>query len=339
MSHSIVRLRARRPFVALAFALATASAALGVLLALAHTQAMAQDYPVRPVRIVSVTSAGSGVDGFSRLMASYLGKRLGQGVFIENRPGANSILACDHVAKAAPDGYTLLLASASALAANPYLFKNLPYDANKDFAPIARLSALPVTIVVPATSPYRSLADLADAARDRPGKLNFGTSTTGYRTMLGAINGAARIDAVDVPYKGTSHLLPDLVGGTIDYGILEVSTAVPLVRANKLRALVVTSPARVATLEDVPTLAEAGLGEATLVSWVGLFAPAGTPQPVIDKLSMLALEFVQTPEAAAHFAQLGTIAYPAGASEFAKAIVKDQAQWKRYITAAGIQAE
>src|SRR6218665_3734265 len=143
MSHSIVRLRARRPFVARAFALATASAALGVLLALAHTQAMAQDYPVRPVRIVSVTSAGSGVDGFSRLMASYLGKRLGQGVLIENRPGANSILACDHVAKAAPDGYTLLLASASPLAANPYLFKNLPYDANHDFPPLPPLTPLP----------------------------------------------------------------------------------------------------------------------------------------------------------------------------------------------------
>lgn len=318
---------------------ALAPAVLCGLLALASMQAMAQDYPVRPVRIVSVSSAGTGVDGFSRLMATYLGKRLGQNFFIENRPGANSILAADHVAKAAPDGYTLLLASASVLAANPHLFKNLPYNANKDFVPIARLSELPIIVVVPVTSPYRSMGDLADAAHNRPGKLNFGTSTAGYRTMLSAINGAARIDAVDVPYKALSNLLPDLIGGTLDYGILEVSTVVPLVQANKLRALVVTSRVRVAALGDVPTLAEAGLGEATLVSWMGLLAPAGTPTPIVDKLSKLALEFVQTPEAAAHFAQLGTTAYPAGASEFAKAIVEDQAKWKRYITAAGIQAE
>src|SRR6218665_923407 len=204
--------------------------------------------------------------------------------------------------------------------------------------PPRRTAAWPTWQTRRTTGPASSTS--APAPRPTPRRSAPSTpSPPGPRPRLGAINGAARIDAVDVPYKGTSNLLPALVGGTIDYGILEVSTAVPLVRANKLRALVVTSPARVATLEDVPTLAEAGLGEATLVSWVGLFAPAGTPQPVIDKLSMLALEFVQTPEAAAHFAQLGTIAYPAGASEFAKAIVEDQAQWKRYITAAGIQAE
>ena len=177
------------------------------------------------------------------------------------------------------------------------------------------------------------------AARAKPGRLNYGTSSAGYRTMLGAINGAAKVDAVDVPYKAMSNLLPDLIVGIIDYSILEVSAAVPLVQANKLRALAVSSPTRLPALAEVPTLAEAGVGEAALVSWIGLLAPAGTPQPVIDTLSKLAVEFVQTPEATVHFARRGTTAYPAGASEFARTIVEDQAKWKRYIAAAGIQAE
>lgn len=296
-------------------------------------------YPEHPVRIVSVSGAGTGVDDFTRLAATYLSRKTGQNFYVENRPGANSILASDHVAKATPDGYTLLLAAASAVTANPYLYKKLPYDANKDLVPIARMSVVPIVVTVPATSPYRSLDALMAAARSQPGKLSYGTSTTGYKVMTAAINGLAQVQALEIPYKSSSALLPDLIGGTLDYAMLEVSQAVPQVEGGKLRALAVSSPMRVAALPDVPTLNELGLGDATLTSWLGLFAPAGTPRAVVDKLSQLAVEFVASPEAKTHFTRRGTAAYPAASGEFAKAILEDQARWKHYITTAGLQPE
>ena len=312
----------------------------GALLGLAASAtAQPAAYPDRPVRIVSVSGAGTGVDDFTRLAAKYLSDKTGKSFYVENRPGANSILASDHVAKAAPDGYTLLLAVASAVAANPYMFKSLPYDANKDLLPIARMSVVPIVVTVPATSPYRSLDALLAAARAHPGKLSYGTSTSGYKVMTAAINGLAKVQALDVPYKSSSGMLPDLLAGTIDYAMLEVSQAVPQVEGGKLRALAVSSPVRVAALPDVPTLGELGLGDATLTSWLGLFAPAGTPRPIVDKLSLLAVEFVASPEALAHFARRGTAAYPAASTEFTKAIREDQARWKHYITTTGLQPE
>lgn len=309
------------------------------LVVAAPASAQQAAYPDRPVRIVSVSSAGTGVDDFTRLAAKYLSDRTGKSFYVENRPGANSILASDHVAKAVPDGYTLLLAAASAVTANPYMYKNLPYDANKDLLPVARMSVVPIMVTVPTTSPYRTLDALMAAARANPGKLSYGTSTAGYKVMTAAINGLAKVQALDVPYKGSAGMLSDLLGGTIDYAMLEVSQVVPQVQGGKLRALAVSSPARVPALPDVPTLSELGLGEATLTSWLGLFAPAGTPRPIIDKLSQLALEFVASPEAKAHFEKRGTAAYPASAPEFTKAILEDQARWKHYISAVGLQPE
>ena len=305
------------------------------------TPATAQQavYPDRPVRIVSVSGAGTGVDDFTRLAAKYLSDKNGKSFYVENRPGANSILASDHVAKAAPDGYTLLLAAASAVTANPYMYKNLPYDANKDLLPIARMSVVPIVVTVPATSPHRTLDAVLAAARAHPGKLSYGTSTAGYKVMTAAINALAKVQALDVAYKSSSGMLPDLLAGTIDYAMLEVSQVVPLVQGGRLRALAVSSPARVPALPDVPTLGELGLGDATLTSWLGLFAPAGTPRPIVDKLSQWAVEFVASPEARAHFEKRGTAAYPAGAAEFTKAILEDQARWKHYIGAVGLQPE
>lgn len=296
-------------------------------------------YPDRPVRIVSISSAGTGVDDFTRLAAKYFSDRTGKSFFVENRPGANGIIATDHVAKAAPDGYTLLLTAASAITANPYLYRNLPYDPNKDLAPIARMSVVPIVVTVPAGSPHRSLQSLLDAARDQPGKLSYGTSTAGYKVMVAAVNGLAKVQAVEVPYKGTTTLLPDLISGTLDYAMVEVSQVVPQMQAGKLRPLAVSSPARVAVLAEVPTLAELGLGEATLTSWMGLFAPAATPPAIVRQLSALALEFVASPEAKLHFDTRGTAAYPAALDGFRQAIVEDQARWKHYINAVGLRPE
>ena len=267
-------------------------------------------YPERPVRIVSISSAGTGVDDFTRLAAKYFSERTGKSFFVENRPGANGIIATDHVAKAAPDGYTILLTAASAITANPYMYRSLPYDPNKDLAPVARMSVVPIVVTVPARSPHKSLDALLQAARAQPGKLSYGTSTAGYKVMVAAVNALAKVHAVEVPYKGTTTLLPDLMSGTLDYAMVEISQVVPQMQAGKLRPLAVSSPARVAA-----------------------------PPAIVRQLSDLALEFVASAEAKAHFDQRGTAAYPAAHDSFRQDIVQDQARWKHYIAAAGLQPE
>lgn len=321
-----------------------ALAAGSTLLALAPL-ASAQNYPERVIKIVSVTSAGTGIDDYSRLLAKYLSDRLGQGVVVENRPGANMILANDYVAKAAPDGYTLLLTGSSAMSANPLLYKQLPYNPARDFVPIARMSSLPVALVVSAASPYKAVADLVAAARARPGALNSASSTSGNRLMLSAFNEVAGIKSTDVPYKATGALLPDLIGGTVDFSMVELSAVLPLIQSRKLRALAVLSPKRVPLLADVPTLAEGGMQNAVIVdavsriNWSGLFAPAGTPAPVVDKLTRLTLEFVNSPEAMKHYAARGSLPNPGDGAELRKAVIADQQTWKRMIVASGIQPE
>ncbi|GMG94366.1 tripartite tricarboxylate transporter substrate binding protein [Cupriavidus metallidurans] len=322
--------RARRPLRALLILLCLPAMAL---------PAAAQTYPERPVRIVSITSAGTGADDYTRLLARHLGQKLGQSFVVENKPGANMILACDYVAKAAPDGYTLLLSASGAMAANPFLFKRLPYDPLKDFVPIARMSVIPVALVVPGTSPYRTVADLVAAARAKPGTLNFGTSSTGYRTIITAFNDAAKIQTMSVPYKAMSNLLPDLISGVVDYGVVEVSAVVPHVQSGKLRALAVTASTRMPQLKDVPTMAEVGMPAAAVNSWTGLFAPAGTPPAIVEKLAQATLEFVTSPQAMDHYTMRGSMPYPAGGEALRKTIVADQQMWKHLITLAGIQPE
>ncbi|WP_042885528.1 Bug family tripartite tricarboxylate transporter substrate binding protein [Cupriavidus necator] len=303
------------------------------------TPVHAGEYPERPVRIVSVTSAGTGVDDYTRLLAKYLTDKLGRSFVVENRPGGNMVVATDLVAKAAPDGYTVLLAGSGAMAANPYLFRKLPYDPMKDFVPVARLSVLPIAIIVPGNSPYRSVKELVASAQANPGKLNCATSSNGYRVIAYAFNEAAKIDAASVPYKASNALMTDVMAGVVDYAAVEASAIIPHVQSGKLRALAVTGPSRLSPLKDVPTLAELGLERQPLNTWTGLFAPAGTPQPIVDKLARLALEFIGTPEAVAHYHARGSAAYPADGAALRKTIVADQQIWKRMIALTGIQPE
>ncbi|MNN23056.1 Tripartite tricarboxylate transporter family receptor [compost metagenome] len=210
---------------------------------------------------------------------------------------------------------------------------------------MARMSSLPVALVVAASSPYKSVPDLVNAARARPGKLNGASSSTGYRLMAAAFTEAAGIKTMDVPYKATATLLPDLIGGNVDFTMVEFTAAMPLIQSNKLRALAVLSPKRVSLMPDVPTLSEAGMQNSTVVeavsriNWSGLFAPAGTPKPIVEKVAKLTLEFVNSPEAMAHYASRGSQPNPGTGPELGKAVVADQQTWKRLITAAGLQPE
>lgn len=316
----------------------------GAMLALLP-HARAQGFPERPVKIVSITSPGTVVDDYTRLLAKYMGQKLGQSVVVENRPGGNMIIGTDYVAKSAPDGYTLLLTASSSMSANPYLYKKLPYNPGKDFAPVARLASVSLMLVVPGNSPYKSIAELVAAAKAKPGVLNFGSISTGYRVMGMAFSRSAGIQVADVPYKSAAGLVTDLIGGQVDYSIVEFSTVLGHIRAGKLRALAMVTPKRVPALDQVPTLAEAGLQDPAMVeglsriNWFGLFAPAGTPTPIVEKLSRLSLEFVTSPEAMAHYDGRGSMASPGNPAELAKAVVDDQRLWQRMIAAAGMQPE
>ncbi len=325
------------PFSAKRGAIALATV-LGALLVFARP-ALAQKYPERPVSIVVPASPGGGVDDYTRLLARYLSQELGQSFVVENRPGAGSILATDYVAKAAPDGHTLLLATTSAMSANPYLYKKLPYDPSKDFEPIARMSALPLALVVPASSPYRDVAEFTAAARASQRGFNHGSANSGFRVVLAAMNEAAGIKSTDIPYKSLGNLVTDLMGGLVDYTVLDISSAAPLVDGGKLRALAVFSPERLPILKDVPTLTEAGIKSVDLTSWTGLFAPAGTPAAIVDELSRLALAFADSPEAKNHYARRGNLALPATGPQLRQVIIDDQQQWQRLISLAGIEPQ
>ncbi len=231
------------------------------------------------------------------------------------------------------------MASSGAMSANPYLFKKLPYDPLKDFVPIARFMALPLVIAVPASSPFRTIADLVAAGRSQPGKLNYGTAAAPSQVAMAAFNEAAGIRAVSVSYKAMSNLLPDAMTGVVDYCLSEPATVLPHVQSGRLRVLVVLGPSRVPAIGDVPTIAEAGFPGVRVGSWAGLFAPAGTPQQIVEKLSQHTLEFVNSAASQAFHARRGSLAYPATGPELAKSIQQDQQMWKRLITLAGIQAE
>ncbi|MEM5429231.1 tripartite tricarboxylate transporter substrate binding protein [Cupriavidus oxalaticus] len=301
--------------------------------------AMAQNYPERLVKIVSPASPGTSVDNYLRLLAQHLGQKLGQPFIVENRPGGNMIIGTDYVAKAAPDGYTLLMASSGAMSANPYLFKKLPYTPLKDFIPIARFMSLPMVIAVPASSPYQTLAELVTAARAQPGKLNFGTAAAPSQVAMAAFNEAAGIRAVSVPYKGMANLLPDVMTGVVDYCVSEAATVLPHVQSGKLRVLAVLGNARVPAIGGAPTMAEAGYPGLRVGSWAGLFAPAGTPPAIVEKLSRYTLEFVNSAESQNFLARQGSLPWPASGPELARAIRDDQQMWQRLISLAGIEAQ
>jgi tripartite-type tricarboxylate transporter receptor subunit TctC len=296
-------------------------------------------YPDQPVHIVSPVAPGTGLDEWSRRLARWLEERLRQPVIVDIRQGANTILAAAHVASARPDGHTLLYAPSSTMVINPFLYKSLPYRPLEDFAPIAKLIDLAVAVVVAPDAPYASLGDLVAAARRQPHKLNFGYTSGGYRAMGAAVSRAAGIDVVTVPYRTLSNLLPDLVAGRIDYILLETSTASTMVQAGQLRALAVLSQSRLPTMAKVPTLQEQGFPVPALQSWMGLFAPARTPRPIVERLSGLAQAFVRSPQAAEFALARGALPAAQGPEELRRTMLADQERWRTLVERAGIERE
>ena len=263
-----------------------AFAALAALLAWTDA-ALADTYPSKPVHIIVPFPAGGAIDIIVRTSAQQLSKELGQPMLIENRPGASGNIGADAVAKSAADGYTLLAGTSATHGANPALYTKLAYDARRDFVPVAHIAGVPNVLVVTPASGINTLADLVQQARAKPGKLSYGSAGSGTSLHLAGelFRSAAGVDVLHVPYKGAAPATTDLLGGQITMMFNTVPVALPLIRSGKLKALAVTSPKRHFALPDVPTFTELGYPSVASATWVGLFAPAGTPREVVDKVA------------------------------------------------------
>lgn len=301
--------------------------------------AAAQDFPSKPITLVVPFGPGSGTDQMARLYAKALGDEAKVSVVVDNKGGASGFIAAQHVAKAAPDGYTLMMTTNTTHAANEHLFKKLPYDPVKDFAPIGLLSTGQMLLLVRPDSPYKSLADLLAAAKKAPGKIDFGSGSSSSQVAGYLLQQMAHVDMLNVPYRSNPQAITDLIGGRFAFMFADAPTALPQVQGGKLRALAASSGKRLASLPDVPTVAEAGVKGYDMSYWFAAYAPAGTPPAVIAKLNQLFAKASATEEVKASLARtsgvlaLGT---PEGLAQFQAAESK---KWGEVIRAAGIEAQ
>ena len=300
---------------------------------------VAQTYPSRPLRFVVAFPAGSASDGLARFVGQRMSEAMGLPVVIDNRPGANGIVAAQAAAQAAPDGYTAFITTNSTHSANVNLYKQLPYDPERDFAPVARLMRIPVVFVVRNDSPIRSVADLAAAARGRPGKLTFGTGNTIGRGTAELLKAMMGFDMLHVPYRGTPQALQDLLAGQVDLVPADPSSALGMIQAGTVRPLAVTSAERVPALPDVPTVAETGVAGYELSAWIGAFAPARTPADIVARLNREALAAISGPAAAEYFTKIGGVAWPSSPDELARFVTSETQKWAKIVEVAKIEKE
>jgi tripartite-type tricarboxylate transporter receptor subunit TctC len=310
-----------------------------IVLAAAPT-VLAQPFPSKPVKVIVPFTAGSATDILGRTVGQKLQEFWGQPVVIENRPGAGGTIGEGIVAKSAADGYTLLVTSA-AFAYNPSIYPDLPYSAEKDFIDIVPLAGQPNVLVVSPSLGIKSVADLVKLAKDKPGQLNFASAGVGSGTHINAekFKLAAGIDVVHIPYKGTPEALTDTMTGRVTFFFSPISSALPHVREGKLTALAVSTGKRSSVLKDVPTVAESGVAGFDYSLWVGMFAPAGTPAAVVEKIAADVARAVQSPEMRERLAALGAEAMPMSTAEFRKFVRDETVESGKVIKAAGIKPQ
>jgi len=317
------------------------AAVLGLVLMLGVFQAeiavAADDYPTRPIRLVVGFPPGGTTDVLARMLATRLSQKLGRQFVVENKAGASGMIGTNEVARAKPDGYTLLFSS-STMATYRALYANTPFDAQKDFAPVAALATTPYLLVVHPSLPVKSLSELITYAKAHPGEVNYAASAPGGGQHLGweMLKRMTQTDLLYVPYSGTGAAMPDLLSGRLQAAIDNVAVLTQQVRANTLRPLVVTGPRRSPLLPDVPTAMESGLQGFDVVGWFALFAPAGTPEPIVAQLSKAVDEVMNEPTTRQSFQELG--AEPEyGAPQALQTLLQAEIErWEELIRQAGI---
>jgi tripartite-type tricarboxylate transporter receptor subunit TctC len=314
------------------------AAALFALAACGLVQA--QEYPARPVKVIVPFPAGGSADILARLIAQGLGDKLGQQFVVENRAGAAGNLGTDAVAKAAPDGYTLGLSTSGPLANNKFLYKSMPYDPEKAFAPVVLVGEIPLVIVAHPGVPAKNLKEFVELARANPGRNSVGhpgNGTIGH-LALELMKANTKADLLAVPYKGDTPAMTDLLGGTIQAISAPVSAFIPNIQAGKLTALAVTSKARFQGLPNVATALEQGIDLEASV-WFAMVAPAGTPKTIVDRINAEANRIINSTEGRAKLAQFGAIAIAGAPERLAAQIATDSAKWKRVIESAKISLD
>ncbi|TSD53201.1 tripartite tricarboxylate transporter substrate binding protein [Variovorax sp. KBS0712] len=322
---------------AAAFTAALASAAAPF--AQAQSQQAAATYPSKPIHFVVPFPPGSGTDVGARFFARKLGELAGQPVIVENRAGANGFIAVKAVTSAPADGYTLLMGSNSTLATNVALFKQLPYDPVKDLAPVSTLMRSPIVLMVPANSPYKTLKDLIDAARAKPGQRTYASGSAAYQLMGELFADKAGIQLLNVPYKGAPDAVNATLSGQTDLGFSDITATMELLRGGKIRALAIAADQRLAGLPDVPTAQEQGIGGFSADTWTGVAVAANTPKPVVDKLSDMFVKILAMPETREFYARQNVITMKGGQDELRDFQREQIAVWKRIAAAARIELQ
>jgi tripartite-type tricarboxylate transporter receptor subunit TctC len=302
------------------------------------TIAHAEDWPSHLIRATIPFGAGSATDVVPRVVFDHLSAELGQSIVVENRPGAGGTLGTAMVVKATPDGYSVL-AHSSALTIAPAIFPDLTFDAAKDLASVLMIGASANVMIVPASRPWKTVQEFIAEAKAKPGSISFGSVGTGSAVHISAekFRLAAGFEATHVPYRGGAEVIADILGGRVDFYFCPLATALPLIRAGQVRALVVSTPTRIADLPDVPTPPEIGLKDADSTIWFGVFMPSKTPRDIVDKFHAAGLKVLADPAMQASLKQLGVEALPMTPQEMDAFIVRETAANLAVIKAAGIK--
>jgi tripartite-type tricarboxylate transporter receptor subunit TctC len=310
------------------------------LAAFAAPLALAQGYPAKPIRVIVPFTAGSGTDIVARTVGEAMAKGLGQPLIVENRPGAGGTIGAAQVAKSTPDGYTLLVHSAGHVA-NASIYPGLPYDTSKDFAGITPLASLPNVLIVSPSKGFKSVKDLVDQARAKPGALNYGSAGMGSATHMNAeiFRQSAKFDAVHVPFKGTPEAMTETATGRLDFLFAPLSSALQLIRDGRLQALAVGTAQRSPLLPNVPTTIEAGYPHSDYVFWVAMLAPAGTPKAIVDRLNAEATKALANPDVKEKLAVLGAEPMPMTPAAFDAFIRSETARMAEVVKSANIQVQ
>jgi tripartite-type tricarboxylate transporter receptor subunit TctC len=308
---------------------------------LAVSDAAAQQYPSKPIRLIVPFTPGGTTDILARILGQRLSEAMGVQVVIDNRPGAGGNIGAELAAKSAPDGYTLFMGPSGTLAVNPSLYAKLLFDPIRDFAPITLLAMVPSILVVHPSLPVKSVKELIAYAKSHPGKLNYGSSGAGGQPFLAVeyLKLMAGLNIVEIRYKGGAPLTTDLIAGEISLNITGIPTLLPHVKAGRLRALAVSSAKRSAAVPELPTISEAGLPGYDATAWYGVLAPAGTAPEIVAKLNAEINKGIRQPDVAERLAAEGAEMVGGTPEEFGAFIKTETARWEKVVKAAGVKAQ